>query len=94
MAGEIQDSVWPQPKFYFKVKFETFGESVSFQEVSGLDIVATPLEYRMGENKTFSSIKLPGISKSGNVNLKNGLFSNEGKFNGWFNTFKMDAVKR
>ena len=44
MAGEKQDSVWPQPKFYFKVKFETLDNPVSFQEVSGLDPEAASLK--------------------------------------------------
>ncbi|EPR71817.1 phage tail protein [Cyclobacterium qasimii] len=94
MAGEIQDSVWPQPKFYFTIKFKTLDSPVSFQEVSGLDTEAAPLEYRKGGSKTFSTIKLPGISNSGIVNLKKGVFSNEGKFNDWFNSFKMNSVKR
>tara|TARA_R110002124_G_scaffold287193_2_gene471128 strand:- start:18 stop:473 length:456 start_codon:yes stop_codon:yes gene_type:complete len=94
MAGEKQDSVWPQPKFYFKVKFETLDNPVSFQEVSGLDPEAASLEYRRGESKSFSAIKMPGISKSGNVALKKGLFPDEGKFNNWINAIKMNVVRR
>ena len=40
--GSAQSTnVWPLPKFYFQVKWDS--EEMSFQEVSGLDIEANPL---------------------------------------------------
>lgn len=44
MAGEVQDTVWPLPKFYFQVKIAD--QEAQFQEVSGLDIEAQVIEYR------------------------------------------------
>ena len=38
-------SIWPIPKFYFQVKWDA--EVMSFQEVSGLDIETTAIEYRL-----------------------------------------------
>ena len=63
-------SVWPLPKFYFQVKWDQ--EELSFQEVSGLDIEAQPIEYRHGNSKEFSTIKMPGIKKNGNITMKKG----------------------
>lgn len=94
MAGENQVSVWPQPKFYFKVKFESMDSSSSFQEVSGLDYEAKPLEFNNGDSKSFSSFKLPGISKQGNVTLNKGIFSDVKDFYDWYNSINMDTIRR
>lgn len=55
MVGEIQSAnVWPLPKFYFSVTGLPPG-TVSFQEVTGLSIEATPIEYRHGDSSSFQS---------------------------------------
>ena len=47
MTGEVQNNIWPLPKFYFSVTIG--GNTVSFQEVTGLDSEAerqaAPLGY-------------------------------------------------
>lgn len=92
MAGEKQDNVWPLPKFYFQVKL---GDTeVPFQEVSGLDIEAQIIEYRHGNSKEFSTIKMPGIKKTGNVTLKKGVFVKDNGFWDWFNKIKMNTIER
>jgi phage tail-like protein len=92
MAGEKQDNVWPLPKFYFQVKI---GETeVAFQEVSGLDIEAQIVEYRHGNSKEFSTIKMPGIKKTGNVTLKKGVFVKDNAFWDWFTKIKMNTIER
>jgi hypothetical protein len=78
MAGETQDKIWPLPKFSFSVTID--GAVTSFQEVSGLDVEAQVIEYRAGDSKGFSTIKMPGIQKSGNVTLKKGVFATD---NAW-----------
>lgn len=85
-------SVWPMPKFYFQVKWDS--EVMSFQEVSGLDIEAQPIEYRSGDSPEFSTIKMPGIKKSGNVTMKKGVFKSDNKFWDWFSQIKMNTIKR
>jgi phage tail-like protein len=85
-------SVWPLPKFHFQVKWDS--EVMSFQEVSGLDIEAQPIEYRSGDSPEFSTIKMPGIKKSGNVTMKKGVFKSDNKFWDWFSQIKMNTVKR
>lgn len=91
--GSAQDEAWPLPKFHFEVHFGD-GEAVSFQEVSGLDIEVQPLEYRAGDSKTFSPIKMPGIAKYGNVTLKKGIFQKDNKFWDWYNDIKINTIKR
>ena len=85
-------TVWPIPKFRFEVKWDS--AVMSFQEVSGLDVEAQPIEYRHGDSPAFSVIKMPGIKKYGNVTMKKGVFSKDNKFWDWFNQIKMNTVKR
>lgn len=85
-------TVWPMPKFHFQVKWDK--EVMSFQEVSGLDIEAQPIEYRHGDSPEFSTIKMPGIKKFGNVTMKKGVFKSDNKFWVWFNQIKMNVIKR
>lgn len=94
MAGEAQDSVWPLPKFYFTVNLGSQDSTVSFQEISGLETETQPIEYRHGNNKIFSTIKMPGISKVGNVTLKKGIFVNDNNFWKWYDAIKMNTIKR
>jgi phage tail-like protein len=91
--GSTQSAnVWPMPKFHFQVKWDS--EVMSFQEVSGLDVEAQPIEYRAGDSKTFSTVKMPGIKKYGNITMKKGVFKSDNKFWDWFNEIKMNVIKR
>ncbi|WP_296382177.1 phage tail protein [Winogradskyella sp.] len=94
MAGEAQDAVWPLPKFYFSVSIGSQDNTVSFQEVSGLDTETEVIEYRHGDSKTFSTIKMPGIAKFGNVTLRKGIFVNDNNFWKWYDAIKMNTIKR
>jgi phage tail-like protein len=91
--GSAQSTtVWPLPKFFFQVKWGD--QEMSFQEVSGLDMEAQPIEYRHGDSKEFSVIKMPGIKKTGNVTMKKGVFKSDNKFWDWFSEIKMNTIKR
>lgn len=94
MTGESQGDVWPLPKFYFKVKFGSQGNTMSFQEVSGLDTEPQPIEYRHGDSQQFSTIKMPGIKKCGNVTLKKGVYVKDNNFIEWYNAIKMNTISR
>ena len=85
-------TVWPISKFYFQVKWDA--EVMSFQEISGLDVEAQPIEYRSGDSPVFSTINMPGIKKSGNVTMKKGVYKSDNKFWDWFNEIKMNTIKR
>lgn len=92
--GSAQGAVWPLPKFYFKVNLGSQDNTASFQEVSGLDTEAQIIEYRHGDSKTFSTIKMPGIVKVGNVTFKKGVFVKDNNFWKWYDAIKMNTIKR
>ncbi|WP_197080607.1 phage tail protein [Methylophilus sp. TWE2] len=71
--GSQQSGVWPLPKFYFQVQWDS--EVILFQEVSGLDMETKVIEYRSGDSPVFSTIKMPGIKKYGNITMKKGVFN-------------------
>ncbi len=85
-------SVWPLPKFHFEVRWDN--AVMSFQEVSGLDAEAQPIEYRHGNSPGFSPVKMPGLMKHGRVTLKKGVFKSDNKFWEWFGEIKMNTIKR
>ena len=85
-------SLWPLPKFYFKVTWD--GNDMSFQEVSGLETETQIIEYRHGDSPVFSNIKMPGIAKVGNVTMKKGVFVSDNKFWDWYSQIKMNTIKR
>jgi phage tail-like protein len=92
MAGEAQGNVWPLPKFYFSVNID--GTDYPFQEVSGLETETQILEYRHSNSKQFSTIKMPGIQKVGNITLKKGIFVKDNNFFKWYSAIKMNTIKR
>lgn len=95
MAGDgsaQSTSIWPIPKFRFQVNWD--GNLMSFQEVSGLDTESQTIEYRQGNSPVFSTVKMPGLKKYGNVTMKKGIFKADNKFWDWFNEIKMNTIKR
>ena len=92
--GSKQDNVWPLPKFHFTVDIGGVGTDLPFQEVTGLDTSAEVIEYRAGNNKLFSTIKMPGIVKTSNVTLKKGVFAKDNKFWDWYSSRAMNTQKR
>lgn len=92
MAGEVQDQVWPLPKFYFEVKID--GTELYFSEVSGLSTEVEVIEYRHGKSKLFAPSKMPGMAKVSDVTLKKGTFSKDVALFDWFNQIKLNTIKR
>ena len=83
---------WPLPKFYFQVKWDS--AEMQFQEVSGLDAESQPIEYRAGNSKQFSPMKMPGLKKFGDVTMKKGVFKGDNKLFDWFKEINMNTIKR
>ena len=83
---------WPLTKFYFQVTMN--GATTPFQEVSGLEAETQVIEYRHGNSTAFSTIKMPGLTKVGNVTLKKGIFTNGDPFWSWMNQIKMNTIAR
>ena len=93
--GSAQSAnIWPLPKFYFQVEGLGGGIGMNFHEVSGLDSESQVIEYRHGNSKEFSPIKMPGLKKVGNVTLKKGVFTQDDKFWTWYNSIKMNTIAR
>jgi len=91
--GSQQSAAWPAPKFQFKVQIGQLGE-ISFQEISGLEIETQPIEYRAGDSKEFSVIKMPGIRKTSNVTMKRGVFAKDTEHWDWYNQIKSGNAQR
>jgi phage tail-like protein len=62
----------PYTRFNFRVELDGIVAG-AFSEVSGLDSVTDVIEYRTGDSKTTSSVKLPGLTKYPNIVLKRGI---------------------
>ncbi|MDR0961049.1 MAG: phage tail protein [Mediterranea sp.] len=94
MAGEAQDqTIWALPEFYFKVEIEDIGV-LAFKEVSGLDMEFDVIEYRAGDSKEFTKVKMPGLRKSSDITLKKGIFVSDKKLWNWIGEVKMKTIKR
>jgi phage tail-like protein len=62
----------PYAVFNFRVEIDGIVVG-SFTEVSGLDSETDVIEYRTGDMRMNSSVKLPGLTKYPNIVLKRGL---------------------
>ena len=92
--GSKEGATWPMPKFRFEVDLATDLKGIAFQEVSGMETETQVIEYRDSNSKQFSTIKMPGIAKYGNITMKRGLVKNDNTFWNWYNEIKMNTIKR
>ncbi|MDB4582342.1 phage tail protein [Draconibacterium sp.] len=83
---------YPLPAFHFQIDWG--GSKLGFSEVSGLSIDQQVIEYRDGLSPEFSTIKMPGIRKYGNITLKRGIIKKDNEFWDWLNTTKMNVIER
>ncbi len=93
-TGVKEGTTWPMPKFRFDVDFGTELTGISFQEVSGMDKEVQVIEYRASNNPLFSTIKMPGIAKYGNVTMKRGIFVGDNRFWNWMSEITMNTIAR
>jgi phage tail-like protein len=91
--GSAQGASWPLPKFYFNIDLGD-GKTQGFSEISGLESEVKPIEYRHGDSKVFSPLKMPGLRSVGNVTLKKGIFTKDSIFWDWFNQAQLNIIKR
>ena len=88
-------SKYPLTGFHFKVVWDPDDqENVSFSEVNGLNMSTTVIEYREGSDPDFTTFKMPGLRKYGNITLKRGTMSTDNGFYKWFSTIKNSTVTR
>ncbi len=86
-------SVWPLPAFSFCVSWGG-QNNIPFQEVSGLDTETQVIEYRHSNSPQYSTIKMPGIKKFGNVTMKKGIFRKDDDFWKWYSSITMNTTER
>lgn len=92
MSGDKQEPPWPLPKFYFSI--DLGGTEARFNQVSGLDTETQVIEYRSGDSKDFSSVKMPGIKRTSNVVMRKGIFAQDNGFWDWYSQIKLNTIKR
>ncbi len=91
-GNQQSKSTWPLVKFAFRVKI---GDAeILFQEVTGLNAETQIIEYRAGNSKVFSTVKMPGIKKYGNVTLKKGIFKDDKALWDMYNLVVMNTFER
>ena len=83
---------YPLPGFHFSVDWG--GTVLAFSEIAGLTQEAQVIEYRDGLSPEFSTIKMPGLKKYGNVTLKRGVAAGDNEFFEWFKKIKMNTAER
>lgn len=71
MADAIE---YPRAKFRYKVAMGDVGVA-GFTEVSGFDATIEPIEYREGDMKTETPLKVAGLRKYGNITFKKGVIT-------------------
>lgn len=89
---EQSRSTWPMVKFQFSVKIGD--KEAFFQEVTGLSAEIQQIEYRAGNSREFSTVKIPGIKKFGNVTLKKGIFKDAAGFWDLYKKVTMNTFER
>lgn len=93
-TGAKQNAIWPMPKFRFEVDLGDKMKGVAFQEVSGMDVENQIIEYRHSNSKLYSTEKMPGIVKYGNITMKRGVFINDNTFWDWHKEISMNTIER
>lgn len=83
---------YPLPKFHFVIEWG--GNKIGFTEVTGLDMQVEAIEYREGNSKQYSKIKMPGMHKFSNITLKRGTFEGDTDFYKWINTINLNTADR
>jgi len=78
---------YPLPKFHFEIEWG--GTKIGFTEVTGLDKQVEIIEYREGQSKTYSKIKMPGLQKYSNITMKRGTFAGKTDFYDWLKDVEM-----
>jgi phage tail-like protein len=92
-TGGEQDQFWPLPKFYFSVDIGDQTD-LPFQEVSGLDTNVEIIEYRHGNSRVHSVIKMPALGNGADLVLKKGVFTRDNKFYEWISSINLNTYER
>lgn len=83
---------YPLPAFHFTVDWG--GSKAAFSEVTGLNIETQVIEYRDGTDPEYSTVKMPGMKKYGNITLKRGVFEGDNEYADFMSEIKLNKVTR
>ncbi len=83
---------YPLTVFSFRVDWG--GTQAAFSEVTGLNFEVQIIEYRDGLSQEYSTIKMPGLKKYGNLTLKRGVFASDNEYFDWVNAIKLNKPER
>ncbi len=87
-------STYPLPSFHFRVEWGSSKGSISFSEVSGLNVETEVIEYRDGSSPEYSTIKMPGMKKYSTITLKRGAMAGDNEFFDWWNQHQLNTIER
>lgn len=73
---------YPWTKMHFLVTIENSSAQALFSEVTGLESTVDVIEFRFGNSRSFSPMKVPGLVKHGNLTLKAG-YTASSEFRTW-----------
>lgn len=88
----MAETKYPIPAFHFRVEWG--GTNLGFTEVGGLNVETQILEYRDGVSPDYSTLKMPGMQKYGNITLKRGVMAGDNEFFDWWNTHLLNKIDR
>ena len=86
---ETYDSDYPLPTYRFVVALGD-DDSMTFSEVSGLDVEYEPITYKDG----LGVKHMPGMATATNVSLKRGIMKGKGQLWDWVNKTKLNYAER
>ena len=84
---------WPIPKFHFTVSWGGV-DGIGFQEVTGLSMETQFIEYRAGNDPSYTMQKVPGLKKYETLTLKKGMFQGDSIFWDWWNDVQTNIERR
>ncbi len=83
---------YPLPVFHFRVDWG--GTQFAFSEVTGLNLETQVIEYRDGLSPEYSTVKMPGLRKYGNITLKRGVMAGDNDYFTWVKSIKLNKADR
>lgn len=92
VTTKTNQDVWPIGSNHFKVSIG--GNTIPFQIVSGLKARFEVVEYRSGDSKMESLIKMPLTASFSDVVLKKGMFKGDNFLLTWFNKVGSPSFER
>ncbi len=88
----MADPNYPLPRFHFRVTFDA--TVINCSEVTGLNTELDVIEYRDGASVLFSTQKMSGLRKFGDIVIKKGVFASDKDYWVWYNSVQMNTPLR